>query len=153
MANAKARTVSKADLVAQVAENQNMRKKDVKEVMDAMLDQISASLDQGSKVQLIEPPWKAILSNKGVLPLLWQRHEGHPNLLPAFFDDAFHEVFDALREAGVAPAGRVAMLLALSPARHLHRRPRAGCLPPRRPTAGPGRGGGTRTPQPAAPPR
>lgn len=25
--------------------------------------------------------------------------------LPAFFDDAFHEVFDALREAGVAPAG------------------------------------------------
>ena len=41
----------------------------------------------GSKVQLIEPAWKAILSNKGVLPLLWQRHENHPNLLPAFFDD------------------------------------------------------------------
>ena len=42
----------------------------------------------GSQVQLIEPAWKAVLSNKGVLPLLWQRHEGHPNLLPAFFDDA-----------------------------------------------------------------
>jgi glutathionylspermidine synthase len=35
----------------------------------------------------IEPPWKAILSNKGMLPLLWQMFPGHPNLLPAFFDD------------------------------------------------------------------
>jgi glutathionylspermidine synthase len=41
----------------------------------------------GSQVQLIEPAWKAVLSNKGVLPLLWERHEGHPNLLPAFFDE------------------------------------------------------------------
>lgn len=37
-------------------------------------------------LQLIEPAWKAILSNKAVLPLLWERHEGHPNLLPAFFE-------------------------------------------------------------------
>jgi glutathionylspermidine synthase len=35
----------------------------------------------------VEPPWKAILSNKGVLPLLWQMFPGHPNLLPAFFED------------------------------------------------------------------
>jgi len=35
----------------------------------------------------IEPPWKAILSNKGVLPLLWEMFRGHPNLLPAFFED------------------------------------------------------------------
>lgn len=35
----------------------------------------------------IEPAWKAVLSNKGILPLLWERHEGHPNLLPAFFAD------------------------------------------------------------------
>ncbi len=33
----------------------------------------------------VEPAWKAILSNKAMLPLLWERHEGHPNLLPAFF--------------------------------------------------------------------
>ena len=39
-------------------------------------------------MQLLEPPWKAILSNKGVLPLLWERHRGHPNLLEAHFDDA-----------------------------------------------------------------
>ena len=35
----------------------------------------------------IEPPWKAILSNKGILPLLWEMFHGHPNLLPAFFED------------------------------------------------------------------
>jgi glutathionylspermidine synthase len=35
----------------------------------------------------IEPPWKAILSNKGMLALLWEIFPGHPNLLPAFFED------------------------------------------------------------------
>ena len=39
-----------------------------------------------SGTQFIEPPWKAILSNKGLLPLLWEMFEGHPNLLPAYFD-------------------------------------------------------------------
>ncbi len=41
----------------------------------------------GAKTLFLEPAWKAILSNKGILPLLWQRHEGHPNLLPAAFAD------------------------------------------------------------------
>jgi glutathionylspermidine synthase len=41
----------------------------------------------GSKTTFLEPAWKAILSNKGLLPLLWERHAGHPNLLPAFFED------------------------------------------------------------------
>jgi glutathionylspermidine synthase len=35
----------------------------------------------------IEPPWKAILSNKGMLALLWEMFPNHPNLLPAFFED------------------------------------------------------------------
>lgn len=35
----------------------------------------------------LEPPWKAILSNKGILPLLWEAHPGHPNLLPSFFEE------------------------------------------------------------------
>lgn len=35
---------------------------------------------------LLEPPWKAILSNKGLLPLLWHLFPGHPLLLPSFFD-------------------------------------------------------------------
>jgi glutathionylspermidine synthase len=37
-------------------------------------------------VRWLEPPWKALLSNKGLLPLLWQMFPGHPNLLPAYFD-------------------------------------------------------------------
>ena len=40
-----------------------------------------------SLTRWIEPPWKAILSNKGVLALLWEMFPGHPNLLPAFFED------------------------------------------------------------------
>ena len=39
-----------------------------------------------STTRFIEPAWKAILSNKGMLPLLWEFNKGHPNLLPAFFD-------------------------------------------------------------------
>ncbi|MHA3772294.1 glutathionylspermidine synthase family protein [Verrucomicrobiota bacterium sgz303538] len=35
--------------------------------------------------RLIEPAWKMILSNKAILPLLWEAFPGHPNLLPAFF--------------------------------------------------------------------
>jgi glutathionylspermidine synthase len=41
----------------------------------------------GASTQWIEPPWKAILSNKGILPLLWALFPRHPNLLPAYFDD------------------------------------------------------------------
>jgi glutathionylspermidine synthase len=40
-----------------------------------------------SGVQFLEPPWKSVLSNKGLLPLLWEMFEGHPNLLPAYFED------------------------------------------------------------------
>ena len=41
----------------------------------------------GSPTRWLEPPWKAILSNKGILPLLWAMFPRHPNLLPAFFED------------------------------------------------------------------
>ena len=37
--------------------------------------------------RFLEPPWKAILSNKGLLPHLWRLEPGHPNLLPAYFED------------------------------------------------------------------
>jgi glutathionylspermidine synthase len=50
----------------------------------------------GSTTQWIEPPWKAILSNKGILPLLWAMFPHHPNLLPAAFDDDA----DAVRSLG-----------------------------------------------------
>jgi len=50
MANTK--TVSKADLVGIVADETGMKKKDVKDVMDAVLDKVSESLTKGAKVQL-----------------------------------------------------------------------------------------------------
>ncbi len=43
---------------------------------------------QRMNLRMIEPPWKAILSNKGLMPLLWELAPGHPNLLPSFFADA-----------------------------------------------------------------
>lgn len=39
-----------------------------------------------AEVGWLEPAWKSILSNKALLPLLWQEFNGHPNLLPAFFE-------------------------------------------------------------------
>ena len=51
-----------------------------------MREAYGASLP-GSVTQFIEPPWKAVLSNKGILPLLWEMFPNHPNLLPAYFDD------------------------------------------------------------------
>lgn len=58
----------------------------------------------GSGCLFLEPAWKALVSNKGILPVLWQMFEGHPNLLPAFFAD---DVADAL-VAGGRPAPGVA---------------------------------------------
>lgn len=34
----------------------------------------------------IEPAWKSVLSNKGILALLWEMFPGHPNLLPTYFE-------------------------------------------------------------------
>jgi glutathionylspermidine synthase len=34
----------------------------------------------------IEPIWKMLLSNKAILPILWELFPDHPNLLPAYFD-------------------------------------------------------------------
>ena len=34
-------------------------------------------------VRFIEPAWKMLLSNKGLLPILWELFPDHPNLLPA----------------------------------------------------------------------
>lgn len=57
----------------------------------------------GSGCRFIEPAWKSILSNKALLPLLWEMFEGHPNLLPAIFaadlDSTGNPVVDRARNA------------------------------------------------------
>ncbi len=35
-------------------------------------------------VRFVEPAWKMLLSNKGLLPILWEMFPGHPNLLPCY---------------------------------------------------------------------
>jgi glutathionylspermidine synthase len=52
-----------------------------------MLREPYAANIAASKTLFLEPPWKAVLSNKALLPLLWERHPGHPNLLETYFDD------------------------------------------------------------------
>lgn len=53
-----------------------------------MFREAFASALPNAPTRFIEPPWKALLSNKGLLPLLWEAHPGHPNLLPAYFADS-----------------------------------------------------------------
>ena len=50
--------------------------------------------------RMIEPLWKAPLSCKGLLVLLWEEYRGHPNLLPAYFTP------DSLSEYGRSPCIR-----------------------------------------------
>ena len=52
-----------------------------------MLREDYSRLLPGAAVSWLEPPWKSVLSNKALLPLLWQRFPAHPNLLPAYFED------------------------------------------------------------------
>lgn len=39
-----------------------------------------------NQTKWIEPAWKAILSNKAILPILWEMFPGNPHLLPSYFD-------------------------------------------------------------------
>ena len=46
----------------------------------------SRALDFMDKMQWIEPIWKMMFSNKGLLAILWEMYPGHELLLPAYFD-------------------------------------------------------------------
>lgn len=39
-----------------------------------------------SPMQVIEPAWKMLLSNKALLVVLWELYPNHPNLLPAYYE-------------------------------------------------------------------
>ncbi|WP_062066583.1 glutathionylspermidine synthase family protein [Cellvibrio sp. OA-2007] len=56
-----------------------------------MVQEEFAKAITAANTQMIEPAWKMLLSNKGILPLLWQRYPNHSNLLPAFFETASSE--------------------------------------------------------------
>lgn len=37
---------------------------------------------------IVEPAWKIVLSNKGILPILWELFPDHPNLIPAYWNSS-----------------------------------------------------------------
>jgi glutathionylspermidine synthase len=43
-------------------------------------------LKDANRAFWIEPAWKMLLSNKAILPILWELYPDHPNLLPAYFE-------------------------------------------------------------------
>jgi glutathionylspermidine synthase len=52
-----------------------------------LADEFGTQVVQSSDIMLwIEPAWKMILSNKAILPILWELYPNHPNLLPTYFD-------------------------------------------------------------------
>jgi glutathionylspermidine synthase len=63
---------------------------------EAMLQEEFAphAIDTYPSTRWIEPIWKMLLSNKGILPILWQLYPNHELLLESHFAD----------EAGTAPA-------------------------------------------------
>lgn len=52
-----------------------------------MLREPFAQALSSAQANWLEPAYKAVLSNKALLPLLWREFAGHPNLLPSYFED------------------------------------------------------------------
>ncbi|MFZ3320874.1 MAG: glutathionylspermidine synthase family protein [Usitatibacter sp.] len=48
-------------------------------------EEFGGNLIAGS-LRVIEPPWKMLLSNKAILPVMWEMFPDHPNLLAASFE-------------------------------------------------------------------
>ncbi len=62
----------------------------------------------GSGTRFLEPPWKALVSNKGILAILWEMFEGHENLLPTFLaDDRGSPAWERAARAGAFDRGTV----------------------------------------------
>lgn len=52
-----------------------------------MMEEEFGARVQQAPTRWYEPPWKMLLSNKAILPVLWKRYADHQNLLPAFFEN------------------------------------------------------------------
>ncbi|CDG46900.1 glutathionylspermidine synthase family protein [Serratia symbiotica] len=59
-----------------------------------MLREMFATKLEDAGVRWLEPAWKSIISNKALLPLLWEMFPNHPNLLPAYFAEDAHPPLD-----------------------------------------------------------
>lgn len=59
-----------------------------------MLREMFSTKLEDAGVRWLEPAWKSIISNKALLPLLWEMFPDHPNLLPAYFAEDDHPQMD-----------------------------------------------------------
>ncbi len=64
--------------------------------MTADNEEFSEHLPENTNTCWLEPPFKMLLSNKGILPILWKLYPGHKNLLPSYFsgDDTILSLTD-----------------------------------------------------------
>jgi glutathionylspermidine synthase len=53
-----------------------------------MLNDEFADQILGGGMTIFEPPWKMVLSSKGILPVLWEMYPGHENLLATYFEES-----------------------------------------------------------------
>ncbi len=58
--------------------------------LEWMMRDDNGALLRKRREQWVEPLWKSILSNKGLMPLLWRFFPCHPNLLASWFDFPGH---------------------------------------------------------------
>ncbi len=58
---------------------------------DMLRDEFATKI-AGSRCRMIEPAWKALVSNKGLLPVLWSMFPGHKNLLPSYWANEAHNL-------------------------------------------------------------
>lgn len=58
---------------------------------DMLRDEYATKI-AGSRIRMLEPAWKALVSNKGILPVLWSMFPGHKNLLPAYWANESHNL-------------------------------------------------------------
>ncbi|MDY4376390.1 glutathionylspermidine synthase family protein [Pectobacterium brasiliense] len=60
-----------------------------------MLREMFSTKLEDAGVRWLEPAWKSIISNKALLPMLWEMFPNHPNLLPAYFAEDEHPELDS----------------------------------------------------------
>ncbi|MGK2888602.1 MAG: glutathionylspermidine synthase family protein [Candidatus Malihini olakiniferum] len=60
-----------------------------------MLREMFSTKLEDAGVRWLEPSWKSIISNKALMPMLWEMYPNHPNLLPAYFADDDHPALDS----------------------------------------------------------
>jgi glutathionylspermidine synthase len=63
------------------------------------------AIDTYPATRWIEPIWKMLLSNKGILPILWQLYPNHELLLEAHFDNTPHTLQSFVRKPLISREG------------------------------------------------